>query len=58
MIFDIKSGEDVFGISDGQVAGVGVIGGFASFGSTDDVGITLFVVLCKTEGGGFGRSGF
>lgn len=53
LILDIKSGEDVFGIANRKVAGVGVIWGFSSFGGADDVWIPGLVVLSKTEGGGF-----
>ena len=58
LIFDIEGIEDVIGIADRQVAGVGVERGLAVFGGGDNVRIGLFVVLGKTEGGGFGWGGF
>ncbi len=57
LILDVEGREDVIGESDREVRGVGVIRGLAVFGGGDDVGVTLLVVLGKTECGGFGRGG-
>ncbi len=57
LILHVERGEDVLGIADGQVGGVGVVRVSARLGSGDDVGEGLDVVLCETVGGGLRRGG-
>ena len=57
LVLHIKSLEDIVGIANGKVAGVGVIGSTAVLvGGGNNIGIELSVMLCKTVGGRLSRS--
>ena len=58
LVLNIKCAEDIIGVADGQVAGVGVIRSAAVFGSGDDVGVLLDIVLCKAVRGALCGGGF
>ena len=52
IVLNIQGCENVLGVTNGQVAGVGVVGAAAVFGSGNNVRVTLHIVLGKTVGGG------
>ena len=58
LVLHIERGENILGIADGQVRGVGVIRRLALLSCSDDIGEVLLVMLGKTVSGGLGRRRF
>ena len=58
LILNIERGEDIIGIADRQMGTVGIIGSAAGLRRSDDAGVVLGVILCKTIGGRFRGSRF
>ena len=58
LILNIECGEDIIGVVDRQMGTVGIIGSAAGLRRSDDAGVVLSVILCKTVGGRFRGSRF
>ena len=57
-VLNFERREYIVGVADRQVRGVGVIRCSVVRTGSNDIGITLFVMLGKTVSGGFGRCCF